>query len=116
MIIREKSSIFPDKKFVIPGSLDKFITLCTTGLLRSVSINKVFLPKLAYVIAILATVVVFPSPGPALETSIDFIFLSISVNNIFVRRLLYASEIGERGSSLVIRVLSILLCFDFSFG
>ena len=57
---------------MIPGDLSILKTLLTTGLLKSVSIKIVFLPILAKVIAKFATVVVLPSPGPALDTIRDF--------------------------------------------
>ena len=83
-----------------PGSLFTLKTECITGLLKSVSTNNVFLPRLANVIARLATVVVLPSPGPALEIRIDLISFVFD-SRIFVRSPRYDSEIGDFGLSLV---------------
>ena len=60
-------------------------TECITGLRKSVSTSNVFFPKFAKVIAKLATVVVLPSPGPALDTRIDLISF-VFENNILVRK------------------------------
>ena len=52
----------PDKYDVIPLSLEQLKTLCTTGLLKSVSISKFSFQDLQMLLPI-ATVVVLPSPG-----------------------------------------------------
>ena len=82
-------------------------TLFTTGLLKSVSIKIVFLPMFAKVIAKFATVVVLPSPGPALETIRDFTSAFGIEYKRVVLKLLYASAIGDFGLSNVINCLSI---------
>ena len=62
----------------------------------------------AYVIAKLIIVVVLPSPGPGLDTII-LPCVPFSVYIKLVRKLRYASEIGEVGSSCVINLLSKLM-------
>jgi capsular exopolysaccharide synthesis family protein len=55
------------------------------------------------VIAKFATVVVFPSPGPALETRIDLIFLSAEDEySMLVRRLRYSSSADKKIKSILV--------------
>ncbi len=60
------------------------------------------MPIFAKVIARFVTVVVLPSPGPGLVTSIVLVGLSTVAKVILVRKLRYASDIGDLGSSFVI--------------
>ena len=85
-------------------------TLWITGFLRSPSINIVFLPRLAYVIAKFNIVVVFPSPGPGLDI-IKLPWLPFFVYIRLVLKPRYASEIGDLGSSCVNNRLSIFSVF-----
>ena len=87
--------------FVNPAVRDCPKIPWSTGRLRSVSTSSVLAPIWENAIARLATEVDFPSPGPGLVTNTVLIGRSTFVYWMFVRSVLYASEMGDLGAKCV---------------
>src|SRR5690606_8342320 len=62
----------PTSRFERPGSLDTPRASCTFGLRMSASIKRTRCPACARPTAILASTILFPSPGPVLVTTTAF--------------------------------------------
>ena len=88
----------PANTFVRPGSRFTPKTPCRSPRRRSASINSVLMPCCVSVMARFAAVVDLPSCGSGLVKTMILGGLSGFENVRLVRRLLYASETGFRGS------------------